>query len=462
LEGTATGRQLKFRHKGFRTGDGWFDQSADGKTLAGAAGTDGFPGWYGWRGRKAPEFARHAKLAAGKIVDGSTNGLLTYSVRAPEGYNEGDGKRWPAIVVLHGSNMNGKAYVATIAGAWPEIAKRYLVIGLNGERPSSTGDDPRFNYTYVNFVGRSTYKGFPGTDRESPALMAEALDELRDAYPVTRYFVGGHSQGGFLTYSLLMNYPEKIAGAFPISAGVIFQCEPGAYDDDALRAAQRAVPLAIVHGKSDPAVAFSSGEYAAALFGEAGWPAFRFFADETSAGHMFARLPVGEAILWLESHATDDAARLVDFAAQRMKTRGGMRDAIAALNRARQPVSEGADDALKARFERLARQVEAKAAAGAKEFLPKIAAEDDAAWIDDFLAYRDDYEFAAAASETMQAFAALRDKHEAPVRQVLADARAAFQRGDRDAGYAKYQEIVEQHYASSAYRNVKRWLAERK
>ena len=55
------------------------------------------PGWYGWKGRKAPEFVRHAPLVAGKIVDGSTSGLLTYSVRAPEGYKAGDGKKWPAV-----------------------------------------------------------------------------------------------------------------------------------------------------------------------------------------------------------------------------------------------------------------------------------------------------------------------------------------------------------------------------
>ena len=36
------------------------------------------PAWYGWNGRKAPEFVRHVPLAAGKIVDGSTENLLTY------------------------------------------------------------------------------------------------------------------------------------------------------------------------------------------------------------------------------------------------------------------------------------------------------------------------------------------------------------------------------------------------
>ena len=146
--------------------------------------------------------------------------------------------------------MNGKAYVASIAQAWPDIAKDYLILGLNGEIPSNLGDDPRFNYTYVNFMGRSTYKGFPGTDRESPALVSEAMDELRKVYPVGRYFVGGHSQGGYLTYVMLMHFPEKIAGAFPISCQVMIQCEPDVFKDEALRTAQRLVPLAIVHGKT--------------------------------------------------------------------------------------------------------------------------------------------------------------------------------------------------------------------
>ena len=87
---------------------------------------------------------------------------------APEGFKAGDARRWPTIVILHGSNMSGKAYVNSIAQAWPDIAKDYLILGLNGEVPSDLGDDPRFNFTYVNFMGRSTYKGFPGRTARAP------------------------------------------------------------------------------------------------------------------------------------------------------------------------------------------------------------------------------------------------------------------------------------------------------
>ena len=144
--------------------------------------------------------------------------------------------------------------------------------------------------------------------------MSEAFDELKKVYPVERYFVGGHSQGGYLTYVMLMHFPEKIAGAFPISCQVMIQCEPNVFDNEALRAAQRSVPLAIVHGKNDPNIDFASGgQYAADLYGENGWPWVHLFASET-AGHQFMLLPVREAIRWLEIMASHEPKVLIDFA----------------------------------------------------------------------------------------------------------------------------------------------------
>jgi hypothetical protein len=86
IEGKVVGRRLDFRFESFRKGQGWFDLAADGKFFNGAGNTDGFPGWFGWKGQPAPRFKRHASLVPGKIINGSTKNLLTYSVRAPEGY----------------------------------------------------------------------------------------------------------------------------------------------------------------------------------------------------------------------------------------------------------------------------------------------------------------------------------------------------------------------------------------
>jgi predicted esterase len=360
-------------------------------------------------------------------------------------------------LILHGSNMNIRSYVSTIASAWPDIARDFILLGINGETPSNISDDPRFNYSYVNYVGRSTFKGFPGTDRESPALVSEAMAELREVYPISHYLVGGHSQGGFLTYSLLMNFPESMAGAFPISGGVIFQCDPEVYADETLRKAQRAVPLAIVHGKNDPIMAFATGQYAASLFGEANWPAFRFFTDET-AGHMFARLPVGQAIRWLESYASNDPETLIKFADSRLHQKA-YRDAIAALRLAH---TMKLDDNQKRHAKVLSDLVEAQTAAGTTKYLALIHQAKDGSWIDNFLAFRDEFEFADSAHEVMAAFAELRVHHKDLAQKAFTEAREAFQQGKQDEGYGKYREIVEKYYASPLYRNVKRWLEERK
>jgi predicted esterase len=459
IDGQATGRQLKYRFKNFREGQGWFDLTADGKSLIGAANTDGFPGWFGWRGRPAPEYVRHAQLVPGKIVSGSTSSLLTYAVRAPEGYQAGSPKKWPTVLILHGSNMDGQSYVATIASAWPDIARDFILLGIDGEIPTSLGERRSFSYTYVNYMGRSKYSGYPGTDRESPALVSEAMTELKTVYPISQYFVGGHSQGGFLTYVLLMNFPDLMAGAFPISSTVMIQCEPDVFADPALRLAQRKVPLAIVHGKNDLLVAFSAGQYAATLFGEANWPAFRFFTHD-SAGHMFALLPVGPAIRWLEVLSSEDPAALLEFAARRLKA-AGYRDTIVALRRLS---ALKLDESQRARTEDLKRAIEAKAAPDVAKYLPLVRAAkpSDTSWIDGFLAFRDDFEFAGPARELMTAFSELRAKHEAPARAAFDAARPLFHSGKSDEGFKKYQEIVDSYYASPLYRVVKRSLEERK
>jgi predicted esterase len=455
IEGTVTGRHLEFRYQSYGAGPAWLDLSADGKTLSGASGPDGPGGWSGWKGRRATEYEPHAPLVAGKMVEGSTDNLLTYTVRAPESYKSGDPKKWPAIVILHGSNMNGQAYVNTLAAAWPDIAREYILLGINGEIPSNIApDNPQFNYSYVNFVGKSTFKGFPGTDRESPALVSAAMTELKAVYPIKYYFVGGHSQGGFLTYSLLMNYPEALAGAFPISSGLIFQCEPSAYADAAVKKAQRAVPLAIIHGKNDPVLGFGMSDYAARAFGEANWPALRFFTDDQAA-HMFGRLPVGPAIRWLEALNSQDPKSLAEFARKWMKE-ANWRDAIAAVNRAK------AIDPTATEIVKIALEIDAKAEPEAKKYAALIAKNADGSWVDGFLAFRDQFEFADVAKDAMAAFAKLRSSHDEPAQKLRNEARGLFQQGKADQAYAKYQELVDKYYAASSYRDTKKALAQKK
>src|SRR5262249_29869891 len=209
---------------------------------------------------------------------------------------------------LHGSNMDSRAYVDTIVAAWPELAERFVIVGLDGERMSeaSKPGELRFNYTYVNFGGPKA--GPEWAHRQSPALVAEALQQLAGELPVTKWFLGGHSQGGFLTYCLVMYYPQLLAGAFPMSCNLLGQCEPDEFEKQR-SAEQQKVAIAVLHGGKDDVVDFQSGACCHLRMLDGGFPAVRLFAPE-HVGHQFALLPVPDALQWLQKVTADEPQEL--------------------------------------------------------------------------------------------------------------------------------------------------------
>lgn len=387
------------------------------------------------------------------IEDGTAKNGVTYCLRRPAKYDPKKGA--PAIVILHGSNMNSKDYVRTIVEAWPKLAEAYVLIGVNGENrvKDSPDDHPAYNYTYVDFVGKSRYRGYPGTDRESPALVSEVIQEIQTEIKLTKVFVGGHSQGGFLAYSLFLNYPGLFAGAFPISAGLIMQCEPTAFEDADLRARQRSIAVAILHGENDPAVDFAMGRAAYESFEDDGFPRLRLFADPR-AGHMFGRLPVDQAIEWLEASTSDNPAALLDFAAARAAA-GEYRDATAALLRSRELDTE---NRLAKKRKPIEDKIKKEAAPKAKELAAAIAAAKDGSWVEEFLQFRAKFEFADGATDVMAAYRALRARHEGPAEKLWGEARQAWQDGREEEAIGKCREIVEKHFASSFYRYARQAL----
>ena len=79
-----------------------------------------------------------------------------------------------------------------------------------------------------------------------------------------------------------------------------------------------------------------------------------------------------------------------------------------------------------------------------------------------FLAFREEYEYADAASAAMAAFNKLRAEHNPLATKTMGEARQAFNQGRRNDGYAKAKEVVAKYYASTSYRLAKKWAAEQK
>jgi len=437
VEGEIEGRILKFTWEApWGRGDAWLEQSADGSTIFGMGTRAPRPNEWLWHGRRVEGHEPDVKPEAGEIVGGISKNRVTYHLRAPDGWKKS--KPVDAIVILHGSNMSSRAYVNTIASAWPDLGKEYFLIGIDGDKWadwSKPGDD-RFNYHYANWMGRSTYKGYPNTERDSPWAIAETLKELQGRIRLGRVFIGGHSQGGFCTWAMCMHYPETFAGAFPMSCALLMQCAPEVFDDEEMIAAQKATPIAIIHSPNDPVVNFGGSEYAYEQFKEHGFPYVRLY-DPERGGHMFGMLPVDEAIAWLDAVSSADKEKLEPYIES-----DDPRIAATALMAAGET----------------SKKLEAKAAKGAAKYEKQLKKGEVS---DAFYEWRDEYEFTKAAAEAMKLFYALREEQEEAATKLFHEGRTAMRKNDRDTAWEKYEEIVEKYKASSHYRKVKGWLEKR-
>jgi len=450
LEGEVRGRRLaiKWKWNDF-SGTAWIDLTRDGKRFFGMSEGEGAEKWLGLR---LTGFEPNVRPKAGDIVEGRAENGMLYFLRMPKSWKPG--APVDVIVLLHGSNWTTKGMVFVTAKAHPPISDRFAILGIQGERWAdwSDADDLRFNYSYVNWMGRSTYKGYPNTDRESPYLVSQVVDELKKKFDFGRVFVGGHSQGGFLTYLLHMHYPEKWAGTFPIAGNLVIQAEPDVFQNAELLKAQRSIPMAIVQGTRDEVIRFSTGRYCYDRFVSEGFPLLRLFAPEV--GHAFDHVPIRPIIEWLDVMSSPDVAALADYAKKRAAA-GEWRDVAAALVRAKALKAEGALEDAKKLLNEAASELAAK-------HLESIRKNKDGSWVLDFLGWHHYFEFAPATREVVLAYEALQKEHNPIAEQLMDKARQAFQAGNRDEGWARYQEIVDKYYAAKKYQVVWRWLRDRK
>ena len=227
---------------------------------------------------KLPEAASPDKVKPGQTALLKAANGMRYFLRVPKGYDDKKGAR--LVVFLHGSNMNGLSYVRSFeAKRW---ANDDILVCPNGEQ----GSDP---YGQNNFTF------------ESAPLVAGVTEEVKKAFKTTVSYVGGHSQGGFLTYSVILLNPDLFQGAMPMAGDCWSQNEPNLWEDKPdVAKVQHEIAIAVLHGKNDPVVQFAQGEHAYDVFRSAGWQKLRFFTPERAA-HMFMVYPVDEVLDWLDA-----------------------------------------------------------------------------------------------------------------------------------------------------------------
>lgn len=172
------------------------------------------------------ERAPGARLKPFTVYKHVSKGGLDYHYSVPKGYAKGACKR--LVVICHGTGLDYRWGFAN--HAHKSFRPQDVVVSLSG--PTAAQNGTRL------FLGNKK-------DREA---VRSFLAEMREAFGCTRVFLYGHSQGGFFVLDFAGAYPKEVAGVVAHASG--------AWASSASPKSLQKVPLAFLHGSSDPVVPY--------------------------------------------------------------------------------------------------------------------------------------------------------------------------------------------------------------
>ena len=374
---------------------------------------------------KVPEAADPAKVKPGQTALLKAPKGMGYFLRVPARYDAKRGAR--LIVFLHGSNMNGLTYVRSFEQKkWADDA---ILLCPNGEQ----GTDP---YGANNF------------SFGSGPLVADATEQVKKAFKTTVAYCGGHSQGGFLTYSVILNFPELFQGAMPMAGDCWMQNEPNLWEDkpDVLEK-QRRIAIAVVHAPDDPVVDFSQGQHAYDCFRAMGWQRLRLFAPK-GAQHMFMVYPVEEILEWLDAMCGQVPRREAGLVAKW----GGEGEWGWALETARRSPLQ------KPTLVPEAEPAATKAVAAMKEAMKGKAVD----WVPKWLEFWRIHGATLAAKPLVTTYLDRRAKQSSDGQKLFGEARGLFQQQKKDEAYKALEKLLAEAPCTYEAMYAWRWLSEKK
>ena len=192
-------------------------------------------------------FDRCAKVfnpQAERFTDSAASNGMRYGYFLPKL----NGGRKPVVVWLHGAGEGGfDTPIAYSGNKVTELTEDWAQEKLGGgciifapQCPTMWLDDGSHAY---GDSGRSMYT------EDLKACIDEFLSDYNDIVDRDRIYIGGDSNGGFMTMRMIMSYPGFFAAAFPICEAMI---DSRVTDEDIRTMA--AMPIWFTHAKNDPIV----------------------------------------------------------------------------------------------------------------------------------------------------------------------------------------------------------------
>jgi len=242
-----------------------------------------------------------------------------------------------------------------------------------------------------------------------------------------------------------MHFPDQVDGTFPMSGGMMRQCEPDVFEDEALMEAQRTTPMVILHAKGDRVQnpSMSEGAYQR-LLGH-GFHNVKFL--NPSGGHPYDFLPVNEAIQYLDAMTTDDEKLLLKYAQERL----GKKD-WRTVGMALQHASDlEADDS----FKKIRDAFESEASKSTESHLKNIKKGEYGKWVDRFLRWHENFALADSAKAVLEEWDALAADHADAAKALATEASKAFNSRKVNEGWELRKQMMLENFASPQYRKYK-------
>ena len=163
----------------------------------------------------------------------------------------------PVLLVLHGGGQSMRRLFAADAGAtrgWPELDARENALllvpnGVNADTGDPRGDDQNWNDLREGVSRAST--------ADDVAFLLVLLAWAHETYRTdpSRVYVAGASNGGMMTFGLLIDAPQKFAAGAAFVAAL-------PRENARLKRPSRPTPLVIANGTLDPLVPWGGGKIA--------------------------------------------------------------------------------------------------------------------------------------------------------------------------------------------------------
>jgi polyhydroxybutyrate depolymerase len=163
----------------------------------------------------------------------------------------------PVLLVLHGGTQSMRRLFAPEAGAtrgWPELARRENALLLVPNAVNPDNGDPHSDNQNWNDLRQGMARISAAND---VGFVLSLLDWAHSTYRTdrSRVYVTGASNGGMMTFRLLMEAPERFA------AGAVFVSALPS-EDIRLKRPSKPTPLLIANGTLDPLVLWNGGKIA--------------------------------------------------------------------------------------------------------------------------------------------------------------------------------------------------------